>query len=667
MVEGAISLASCTAFHLEDADLSYRLEAGEERSFSVRFTPPSVSQFDCRVGLGSEACGSLWVRGSGQAPADCVVDAPIRDFGTVALGEWKELSLSLRNAGGKPLSGLIDLRANFPVFSVDGQSSVSYELGANATRAFVLRFTPSASGAQTLALDPGNDLCGGAISFTARGDDPPACQIEPAGALVFPTLVVGATDTLSFRVRNVGGGTLDGSVSPLVGCTGFSLQGSLDYSLVRGESKRVVVRFSPSTVGVFACTTDPGTGCGAIELQGSAEDGPICQVGATDGLEFGVVSIGGSASKSLTITNTGGGTLIGTISEACPDFVVQPTTYSLAGGAEQEFTVQFHPISVGPHSCSINLGSSCGSLVYSGTGEAAPECEVEPATGLLSFGTIAVGSSSDLGVLIRNTGGGTLSGTVTVPSGGDADQFQIQGSGFYSLLANQSTTILVRFAPTSAGTKGVVLNLGSGLCRTVSCEGVGDPPPSCSLTTDDLDFGNVAVGGIPSTKTLSFRIENTGGGTLTGSVGSGCGAFVVIAGGGSYQLVHGQRRTVQVRFTPVALGPTSCDLNAGTSCGNVTLRGNGAVSFAATLVSILTGSGGTGCAQGGTCHVSGGSVPYWGDYATTRDRVSTSNPPGSLLLLKALGESHSGGVVWDTSFLEYRRTLTWIQEGALDN
>jgi len=98
---------------------------------------------------------------------------------------------------------------------------------------------------------------------------------------------------------------------------------------------------------------------------------PSCSVSPTS-LNFGTVPVGSSASLSFTITNTGGGTLSGTVTEACPDFSVFPNSYSLGPGASQAFTVTFTPTSPGYKSCTIYTTSPCSNVFAEGTGAGAP-------------------------------------------------------------------------------------------------------------------------------------------------------------------------------------------------------------------------------------------------------------------------------------------------------
>jgi formylglycine-generating enzyme required for sulfatase activity len=77
-------------------------------------------------------------------------------------------------------------------------------------------------------------------------------------------------------------------------------------------------------------------------------------------------------------------------------------------------------------------------------------------------------------------------------------------------------------------------------------------------------------------KDLSFTIKNTGGGTLSGSVGAGAGAFTVVSGSGSYSLTGGQEKSVTVRFAPTATGEQQDTLTLGSSAGpDLTCTGTG--------------------------------------------------------------------------------------------
>jgi hypothetical protein len=243
----------------------------------------------------------------------------------------------------------------------------------------------------------------------------------------------------------------------------------------------------------------------------------------------------------------------------------------------------------------------------SGTGTEPPACQLTPPQ--LDFGSVQVGSTRDLTFTIKNTGGGTLTGSVTESCGAYSIQ---SGDESYSLAANQEMTVTVRFAPTTTGAQTCTVSLGGTACGSVGCSGTGtESPPVCQLTPSELAFGSVQTA---QTKDLTFTIKNTGGGTLTGSVTESCNAYSIQSGDGSYSLAANQEKTVTVRFAPTSAGSQVCTVNlGGTACGSVGCSGVGTGiriestfeadegwgwSGSASLVWSSTGGNPGGCLQG---------------------------------------------------------------------
>ena len=86
-------------------------------------------------------------------------------------------------------------------------------------------------------------------------------------------------------------------------------------------------------------------------------------------------------------------------------------------------------------------------------------------------------------------------------------------------------------------------------------------PSSISVTPASQDFGTVEVG---STVDRTFTVENTGGGTLSGS--ASISSPYSIVSGGSYSLSAGASQTVTVQYSPTS---------AGTHNATVTFTGGG--------------------------------------------------------------------------------------------
>ena len=74
--------------------------------------------------------------------------------------------------------------------------------------------------------------------------------------------------------------------------------------------------------------------------------------------------------------------------------------------------------------------------------------------------------------------------------------------------------------------------------------------PQISVTPSSQSFGNVGVG---SVKDLTFTVQNTGGGTLSGSI-SGLTAPFSCVSGCSYSLGASASQTATIRFSPTAVG-----------------------------------------------------------------------------------------------------------------
>jgi hypothetical protein len=136
-------------------------------------------------------------------------------------------------------------------------------------------------------------------------------------------------------------------------------------------------------------------------------------------------------------------------------------------------TVGFTPTTLGAVSGTLALTGGAGAAVpLSGTGiPNRPILSVTP-TGL-AFGSINVGSTSDLTVTVRNVGAGTLTGSASVRS-----PFQAVGSASYALAPNQAQVLTVRYSPTKARTHRKTLSLTGGGGGSVSVSGTGVAPPN---------------------------------------------------------------------------------------------------------------------------------------------------------------------------------------------
>lgn len=182
--------------------------------------------------------------------------------------------------------------------------------------------------------------------------------------------------------------------------------------------------------------------------------------------------------------------------------------------------------------------------------------------GNLDFDEVAVGDSLDLAVTVRSVGDATLTGAIL--SGCSAFTV-VTGGGAYALAPGASLPVVVRFKPTANGHYGCVLTTSSCACSNVqlSGQGIGEPedPAVCDVFPSSIDFGTLAAGAVSST---TFRIKNTGGSVLSGTVAESCADYTIPTGGGAYSLGAGDSVVVTVRFTaPATDGTYPCTVTTG--------------------------------------------------------------------------------------------------------
>ncbi|MFC1572761.1 SUMF1/EgtB/PvdO family nonheme iron enzyme, partial [Candidatus Eisenbacteria bacterium] len=262
--------------------------------------------------------------------------------------------------------------------------------------------------------------------------------------------------------------------------------------------------------------------------------------------------------------------------------------------------VEFNPQSAGSQECTIETGGACSEDVScTGMGELAPVCSVSPK--VLTFDPVTVGQSATDSFTITNTGGGTLSGTVS-ESRSCADFEITSGSGSYELEVEDTLTVVVEFNPQSAGSQDCMIETGGACSEDVSCTGMGELAPVCSVSPIVLLFGSVTVG---QSATDSFTITNTGGGMLSGRVSEDgdCEDYSITAGEGDYSLGASEPHLVIVRFAPITAGLKTCAIQTNPDyCSRVGCFGTGEF-IAGAYVTVpagmfIMGDGGALCGRG---------------------------------------------------------------------
>lgn len=196
---------------------------------------------------------------------------------------------------------------------------------------------------------------------------------------------------------------------------------------------------------------------GVSNDSGSKSGAGVALAVSPNTLAFGNVSVGGSKTSSLTLSNgsSGGANItISQISITGSGFSIAsaPTLpLDLAAGQSLDLSIVFAPGSAGAASGNLSItctaANSPVTVPLSGNGLAAGQIGVSPAT--MDFGDVAVGSSSD------KPGSLTAGASpITVDSADWSGQgYSLSGITFPAgVPAGQSISFTVTFAPQTAGT-----------------------------------------------------------------------------------------------------------------------------------------------------------------------------------------------------------------------
>jgi len=311
-------------------------------------------------------------------------------------------------------------------------------------------------------------------------------------------------------------------------------------------------------------------------------------------LNFGQLTVGQSETLVVTVTNASPASVtIASVSSSNGKFAVSglilPKT--LASGASLKMNVIFAPTSPGAQAGIITFqdGGSFGagaSLGVEGSGVTAPAITANPSS--LSFGSVAVGTSSTLSFALTNTGtsGVTITGLQVTGS-----PFSVSGPKFpVTLAAGKVLNLNAIFKPQSAGASGGSVLLSTGL--TVPLSGIGFTGKSVLTTAPaTLSFGNVAVG---TTETLTVGLNAAGASVSVSSISSSSAQFAVQGVSFPLTVPVGQEVSLNVTFTPknnsAATGALVFTSNASDSPTSESLSGTGTTPYVTLYWNASTSS-----------------------------------------------------------------------------
>jgi hypothetical protein len=309
----------------------------------------------------------------------------------------------------------------------------------------------------------------------------------------------------------------------------------------------VVILVTSGCVGVTGKGTTPAVTGVAIEISPSS-------------VSFGNVAMGQSATKTLTLTNTGTEALsVSGISVAGTGFTASGPhlPISLAAGQSTSISAVFKPTAgnadTGTITITSNAAGSPSLVALSGTGTTATTAAaltVTPTT--IAFGSVAVGSEQTQTVHVENTGNETATISKLAISGTGVSVSGLTAPA--TLAAGQTANLTVAYKPTAAGTLTASLAIASNATNASVVVGINATATSSTLaaTPSSVSFGNVVVG---SDTSQTIRLQNIGTSQVTISSITPSVSGIVISGVKTpINLAPGTSATLTAAYKPTATG-----------------------------------------------------------------------------------------------------------------
>jgi len=320
------------------------------------------------------------------------------------------------------------------------------------------------------------------------------------------------------------------------------------------------------------CTGILGGCAGVVSGSKTTTGQAAFQVSPTT-LNFGKVGVGKQTSQTIAVTNTG--TLPVSITQATisnPQFSLTGVTLpmSVATGQSGNFTVGVTPSTSGTLSGTLTVQGSDGAapaVVNLSATAVAPAPQISLSSSSVQFGTVGIGSTSNLNLTISNTGNADLTVSVISLTGAE---FSVSGiTTPKTIVAGQSAQLGLSFQPKVGGAAAATLSITSNdpanPTMSVALAGTGSTATIGQLQANpaSVSFGSVNAGG---NATQQIILNNTG--TAAVQISS-------IAASGAGFSVNGITTPFTLNATATAtLNVVFAPTTGGSASGSVTVTSN---------------------------------------------------------------------------------------------
>lgn len=302
-------------------------------------------------------------------------------FGNVNVGSNATLPVTVSNTGTAPLtiSGVVSSSAQYTF--APGVFPLVIPVGGNSV--LNVTFAPTAAGAINGTLTFTHDAPGSPNVYNLSGTGyvpAPVFGVSPVAPLSFGSVNVGSSANLNVTVSNTGDAPLS-----LTGIVSSDPQytftpNAFPVNIAAGGNSVFVVTFTPAAAGtVNANLTFAHNGPGPNTVYAVTGTGfttaPVFNL-SVPALAFGNVSVGGTATLPVTVSNSGNAPLtISGIVSSDAHYTFAPNTFpiNVAAGTNTSFNVTFAPTAAGavPGTLTFthNAAGSPSVLNLTGTGQ----------------------------------------------------------------------------------------------------------------------------------------------------------------------------------------------------------------------------------------------------------------------------------------------------------
>ncbi|MBN1673048.1 MAG: choice-of-anchor D domain-containing protein [Kiritimatiellae bacterium] len=257
--EGVLSGEASSDYPFSVSNAVYAVGAGSNHVVSVWYSPTNVQTHTAGILFGGALGATRPVSGTAHPPPQILVTPAAHTFGDVATGATTSRVFTVYNTGGGVLSGSASADAPFSV------SNAAYAVTGGSNHIVTVWYSPTVPGTNTaeVAFTGGGDATAGVAGVA---QPPPQIAVWPDAEDFGQVLLTEHADRV-FVVQNAGGFVLAGNASVPAP---FSIVTNGTYSLLGGESRQVVVRFSPAAQQSYSNTvTFTGGGGAAAAVAGT--------------------------------------------------------------------------------------------------------------------------------------------------------------------------------------------------------------------------------------------------------------------------------------------------------------------------------------------------------------------------------------------------------------